>query len=298
MPSRLVTSAVEHSSVLKVAEALKDEDVDILPVDSNGRVEVDKLINALKKPASLVSIQYANSETGTVQPVEEIGNICREHNVLFHVDASQVVGRISIDLGTLPIDYLTFTAHKIHGPQGVGAVAIKSNNSLGSVFYGGDQEQGIRPGTENIPSIAGFGVAAQIREQTMPNCINTMRKLRDIFERLVLSSVPGAMVNGDIEHRIPNSTNIYFPNVEGMAMMAQLDAEGICCSFTSACVSARPEPSYVLTAMGLSEEKAYSSIRFSFSILNTEEEAVLAANRIGNIYAKLAGGMHQASGMA
>ena len=295
--ARLITTAVEHSSVLNTASVLKERGVrvEILEVDRKGRVDPDQLADALAKPASLVSIQWANSETGTLQQIEKLGKICRSRQVQFHVDAAQAVGRLPIDLRLLPVEFLSFTAHKIHGPQGVGAIAANLTQDLKPIFQGGDQEAGLRPGTENLAGIAGFGQAAQLRLLAMPSCIEKMRHMRDTFEQHVLNNLLGTQVNGDLNNRVANSTNILFPGIDGMAMMAQLDNKGVCCSLTSACISARPEPSHVLRAMGCSEDHAYSSLRFSFSLLNTEEEVRLAASKVCEIYGRLAG-LEQLSG--
>lgn len=295
--SRLITSAVEHSSVLKCAEWLAGSGVrlDVVGVDDKGRISLTDLERKLEQPASLVSIQWANSETGTVQPIEQMGELCARKGVPLHVDAAQAVGRIPIDMSKLPVDYLTITAHKIHGPQGVGAVAAKSCDGLVGLLHGGDQEGGIRPGTENLPGIVGFGKAAKIRHERLSEHSDRMRNLRDKFEQQVLGSVPGATVNGDVENRTVNSTNIMFPDVDGMAMMANLDGEGVQCSLTSACVSSRPEPSHVLLAMGLTEDEAYGSLRFSFSVLNTEAEAEFAAGKVAEVYRRLAAPKQSAS---
>ena len=289
--SRLITSATEHSSVLKTAQWLQEQGVEVqfLDVDDSGFVDLTSLQIALEQPASLVSIQWANSETGTIQPIVEIGKLCKTHSIPFHVDCAAAVGRIHIDLAQLPISYLTFTAHKIHGPQGIGAVATLDNSQLQPMLQGGDQEGGIRPGTENIVGIVGFGKAAKLRHDSLPDTISKLRHLRNTFEARVLGYVPQGLVNGCSEDnkRIVNTTNIQFPDVDGMAMVAQLDNLGVCCSLTSACVSSRPEPSHVLLAMGLTEEKAYSSIRFSFSILNTEDDAKEAADKANETYWRL-----------
>lgn len=289
--SRLITCSTEHSSVLKTAQWLKEQDVEVevLDVDDMGFVNLNSLRKALERPASLVSIQWSNSETGTIQPILKVGQLCKEHLVPFHADAAQAVGRMEIDLAKLPIAYLTFTAHKLHGPQGVGAVATLDRSHLQPMFQGGDQESGIRPGTENLAGIVGFGKAALLRQQSLSDNIVKLRNLRNTFEEIVLAGLKQDLVNGARKdrERAVNTTNIRFPEVDGMAMVAQLNQAGICCSLTSACVSSRPEPSHVLLAMGLSEESAYSSIRFSFSILNNEDEAKQAAHKVTETYWRL-----------
>ncbi len=280
--SRLITTAVEHSSVLMPAQALAAMGVEVvfLPVDKLGRVNIEDLERALATPADLVSIQWANSETGTIQPIEDFCSVCRKRGVPIHVDAAQAVGRLAIDTSRIQTDYLTFTAHKIHGPQGVGAVVANSVHCLDAILYGGDQEKGKRPGTENLPGIIGFGRAASLRNATLSQIVAGMKAMRDRFEQLVLDRIPDAHLNGDPRNRVANSTNMLFPGVDGMAMMAQLDGAGLRCSLTSACISASLEPSHVLRAMGLSEHDAFSSLRFSFSVLNNSEDAKAAAEHV------------------
>ncbi len=285
--NRLITISTEHSSVLNTACALKERStsVSIIPVDSNGRVSLGDIEKALAVTTGMVSVQWANSETGVIQPVFEIGEICRKFGVLFHVDAAQAIGRIPIVLEDLPIDFLTFSAHKIHGPQGVGAVCVSRNRkTLHPIMFGGDQEFGIRAGTENLPGIAGFGVAAQIRERSLNSTISQMERMRNRFENQIVSALPNVVINGDIDNRVVNTTNLYFPEVDGTAMMARLDAAGVVCSQTSACTSHRPEPSHVLKAMGLSEDEAFGSLRFSFSMLNSKTDAETGAHHVCESY--------------
>lgn len=286
---RLITTTIEHSSVLQCARAMEAQgvQVDYLEVDKTGRVAPEHLQLALRRPASLVSIQWANSETGTIQPIAELAQICQNTGTLFHVDAAQAVGRVPIDLSQIPISFLTFTAHKFHGPQGVGAIASNDSATIFPIIFGGDQQGGIRPGTENMPGIAGFGAAAKLRHLALVSNSKHMHQLRTQFEDIVLNNLPEVKVNGDLEHRVVNSSNLLFPDIDGMSMMALLDNEGICCSLTSACSSAKPEPSHVLRAMGFTENEAFSSLRFSFSILNTQVEVEKAAIRICKVYERL-----------
>ena len=286
----LVTTETEHSSVLNKARVLERQGgrVTYLQVDSKGRVSPRALEAVLlSDPADLVSIHWVNNETGVVQPVEELGEICRGNRVTFHVDAAQAVGKVPIDFGSLPVDILTFSAHKIHGPQGVGALCFKNIKQVVPMIFGGDQERVMRPGTENLPGIAGFGAAAAVRQRDFADAVEHMEKLRDIFERRIMGAFPDLSVNADPSHRVCNTSNIRFPGIDGMALMARLDRDGVICSQTSACKSQRPEPSHVLLAMGLSEEEAFASVRFSFSALNTGEEAEAAADRVTDSYRRL-----------
>lgn len=224
-----------------------------------------------------------------IQPIEQIGEICRARGVPFHTDAAQAVGKLPMRVADLPIDLLTLTAHKLHGPQGVGALWARNPKWLTPQFFGGPQENGLRAGTENMPGIAGFGKAAELRLQNLSAVIDKLRQLRDGFEQRVRTLVPDVYINGDHNNRICNTTNLRFSRVDGQALVARLDQEGIRCSQSSACTNQRPEPSYVLRAMGLLEEEAYSSVRFSFGMDNTEEEAEIAAQAIQDICRQLRG---------
>jgi cysteine desulfurase len=271
---RIVTSAVEHSSVLRTVDCLEQQGVEVvrLPVDSVGLVKMDDLSAAVTSDTALVSIQWVNNETGVQQPIEEIQAHCQRSGVLFHSDAAQAVGKVSVDLQRTPVDFLSLTAHKFHGPQGVGALICRRPRSVIPQLHGGSQEFGLRAGTENVPGIVGAGAAAELRFRQFLAVTAKLQSLRDRFETKVLASVPDVHVNGSVSSRVCNTTNLCFEGVDGDALVARLDQQGVQCSQSSACTSQRPEPSYVLRAMGLSEEQAWSSLRFSFSELNTEAE--------------------------
>ena len=285
----LVTTEAEHSSVLNKAGALEKQraKVTYLRVDDTGRISPQMLESVISDQVDLVSVHWVNNETGVAQPIRELGEICQKNCVTFHVDAAQAVGKVLIDFNNLPVDILTFSAHKIHGPQGVGALCFKNIKDVTPILFGGDQELVIRPGTENLPGIAGFGEAAAVRRRDFSNLIKHMKNLRDIFERRLMEAFSELSVNGNLSHRVCNTSNIRFPGIDGMALMARLDRDGVICSQTSACKSQRPEPSHVLLAMGLSEEEAFASVRFSFSVLNTSDEAETAADRVADSYGKL-----------
>ena len=278
----IVTTALEHSSIIKHSEILEDvgKSVVRLPASSSGRVDIDDLKERLRGPVALVSIQWVNNETGVIQPVAEIVELCRTAGVPVHADGAQAVGKMKIDVMTTAVDYLTITAHKLNGPQGVGALYIRDKKRLLPQLWGGDQESGLRAGTENVPAIVGMGVAARIRGEHLDDAVRTLRGLRDRFEEVVLKNMPGVKTNGDADRRICNTSNLLFDSVDGQALVARLDQAGIRVSQSSACTNQRPEPSYVLRAMGLTEEEAYSSVRFSFSVLNTMEEAEFAAAKV------------------
>lgn len=285
----IVTSVVEHSSILKLTEALSKESVVIveLGVDERGFISLDDLERALRHGAKLVSVQWVNNETGVIQPIHEIGALCRHYGVMFHTDAAQAVGKLPIDLEDAPIDFLSLSGHKFHGPLGVGGLFARDTSYLRPILHGGSQEKGLHPGTENVPAIVGLGVAAQSRRIGLDSSLARLRELRDRLEELILTAIPTASVNGASEARAPNSCNLRFPKIDGQALVARLDAVGICCSQSSACNSARPEPSYVLRAMGLTEDDAYSSVRFSVSVENTFEEMDRTAESIAEIHCNL-----------
>jgi cysteine desulfurase len=286
-PRKLITTATEHASIAAVADWLEAANVEVVRLTgTNGRVSSQQVEASLADGASLVSIQWANSETGVLQPIEAVADVCRLAGVPLHVDAAQAVGRLPIDLQSCPIDYLTFSGHKLHAPQGVGVIFARDPDSLPPLLLGGGQEAGRRAGTENLPGIAGLRVACETRARHLPNAIAQMQKLRDRLEQGILASVPGVVVNAADSPRVCNTTNIRFP-VDGQALVAQLSAAGIVCSQTSACSSQSPEPSRVLTAIGLSRDEAFASVRFSFSYLNTEQDVDVAVNAIAGICERL-----------
>ncbi len=288
---RIVTISTEHSSVLRMVDHLRGQGVDIviLPVQSDGIVDLVRLDREITPETNLVSVQWVNNETGVIQPIESIGEICRSRGVCFHTDASQAAGKLPINLACQPVDLLTLTAHKIHGPQGVGAVYALAPRWLVPIFHGGPQENGFRPGTENLPGIIGFGKAAELRASQFDSVENTLRQLRDQFEHRIRQVVPSVTINGNLQHRVCNTTNLCFHGVDGQALVARLDQEGIRCSQSSACTNQRPEPSYVLRGMGLSEVEAYSSVRFSFGVENTIEELDIVSEAIRDICQRLRG---------
>lgn len=283
--AKLVTSQVEHSSILAYASRLEVEDMEVeyIGVDREGLIDLNALDAATRHGALLVSVQWVNNETGVIQPIDQIGALCRERSVLFHTDAAQAVGKLPIDISKHPIDFLTFTAHKLHGPQGVGALYAANPDLIRSMFAGGEQENGRRPGTENLSGIAGFGAAATRRHKHMGSIVPKLSSLRDAFEDRLVNRLPGVRVNGCTGRRVCNTSNICFDDIDGQILVARLDQEGVICSQSSACTNRRPEPSYVLRAMGLTETEAYSSVRFGFSELNTLEEIEIAVDKIATL---------------
>lgn len=291
----VIVSATEHPSVLRPAEWLARVGVrmEVLRVDGHGIVDLDQLqglISGIAGPI-LLSIQIANSETGVLQPIDLVTELLADRpNILFHADAAQALGKLPLWVGdTSGPHVLTASAHKMHGPMGLGAVLTGDALPfpLDPLLLGGEQEGGYRAGTQSVPLIAGWGAAILEWQSEGPFIIERLRLLRDRFEATLVEAVPDARLNGGSAARLPNIANFIFPGVDGMALVAQLDAAGIAVSQGSACSSRRPEPSHVLTEMGLSEADAFSSVRFSFSRFNTEAEANHAAAMIADRIAYL-----------
>jgi cysteine desulfurase len=274
-----VACVTEHSSILGPLEAAAQHgaQVTLLPVDHVGGLPLATLLDVIAMRPQLVTIQMANSETGRIHPVKEIAAICRSKGVLFHTDASQAVGKMTVDVIDLGVDLLTFTAHKINGPSGSGALYSRIPSRTPVFIHGGQQENGYRGGTQNLLGIVGFGVAAAERSSRRAEVVNAMIANRDRFEATLRAELGDATINAGVGERLPNTSNMCFHGIDGQALVARLEQRGLYCSQTTACTSRRPEPSYVLRAMGLSEADAYSSVRFSFGELNLAGDADAAA---------------------
>jgi len=286
---RVITTTVEHSSIRKMCSYLCINGVEIklIKVDPNGIIDLGELRKMMSENTSLVSVQWVNNETGVIQPVVDVGEMCRERGVPFHTDAAQAVGKLEMKAEELPFDFLTFTGHKFHGPQGAGVIYARDKFLLVPILFGGFQEEGFRPGTENLPGIVGMGKASELRKNDLTRLAAYMKDLRDRFEAMVLDFVPGARVNGDTKNRVCNTTNIMFGGIDGRKLVRELDGAGVRCSQSSACTNFQVSPSYVLCSMGLSESEAYSSIRFSFSVENTFDEVDKAVHLIRDICDRL-----------
>ena len=292
----ILVSAVEHSSVTANATLLgrRGYTVRYVPVDGLGRIDLDQLSELLSDRTAIVSIQWVNNETGVTQPVEEIAGLSHSAGALYHCDAAQAFGKIPIDLnGHGGADLMTVTAHKINGPTGIGALYARDPALLQPLVGGGDQEQGLRGGTENLLGAVGFGAAAEERMRTFTSATALIEVCRDSFEQAVLAAEPRLVVNGDRARRVGNTSNLQFPGIDGTMLVAALDEQEIYCSQSSACTTARPTPSHVLTAMGLTESEAYASLRFSFGVLNTEQEAQRAAEQVVESYRDLIERLHR-----
>lgn len=286
---RIITTSVEHSSVLGPANDLAQSGIEVvvLPVDHSGRIDVQSIADIEIDDRTLLSIQWANNETGVTQPVLQIAAITKARGGFFHSDASQAVGKMPIDFSASPLDALTFTAHKLHGPQGVGAAVLKSSFLPAPLVSGGSQEQHRRVGTENYPGIVGFGVAAEHRLATMRTFTRRALALRDMIEAQLHSELVDVEVNGGRADRVCTTGNIRLGRIDGQALVAQLDAREVRVSQSSACTNMRPEPSYVLRAMGLSEDESYASIRYAVSEDSTFEGCDCAVKLIIDIATRL-----------
>src|SRR5437764_3743079 len=285
----VVASAVEHSAVLRPCQDLEKCDcaVTFLRVDRDGTVDLAELEAALRPETALVSIMWANNETGVLFPVEKIAEICRRKGVLFHTDAVQAVGKIPIRLRETAINFLSLSAHKFHGPKGVGALYINRRTRFRTLIAGGSQENGRRGGTENVASIVGLGKAAELAAKYLEEGKCSIRSFRNRFEKSVLESVNGASVNGAGAPRIPNTSSFSFEGIESSAALLLLDRNGICCSAASACRTGSHDASHVLRAMNANGDSAGRSLRFSFSRFNTEAEIDRAIEVIPKVIGKL-----------
>ncbi len=271
----VITSSIEHHAVLHAAERLRDRGIEVtfLPVSSDCRVDPDEVRRALRSNTKLISVMMANNETGIIQPIEEIGKIAQEADIWFHTDAVQAVSKIPVDIQAIGCDLLSLSGHKIHAPQGTGVLYVRRGTKLEPLFFGGTHERQRRAGTENVAGIVGLGKAAEIAAQSLAEGkVVQLAALRDRFEAEVLACVEGTGVNGAGQPRVPNTTNLYFNNLEGEALVIALDLKGIAVSGGSACASGAAEPSHVLTAMGLPPERARASLRFSLTKLNTQQD--------------------------
>jgi cysteine desulfurase len=287
----LVASAIEHEAVLNTLKALarRGWTTTRLPVDDTGIVSPGALREALTDQTALVSVMHANNEIGTVQPIAELARLAHERGALFHADAVQSAGKIPIDVKALGVDLQSISAHKFYGPKGIGALWMRRGLRLLPVLTGGKQERNRRAGTENVPGIVGMGAAAALARGKMAEEAARLAALRDRLEEGILRAVPGTAVNGARTPRVPNTTNISFERIEAESLLIALDLEGVAVSTGSACSSGTLEPSHVLKAMGLSPQRAQSSLRFSLGAGNTEEEVDRVVSLLPGLVEKLRG---------
>jgi len=286
----IISSTIEHHAVLNSCKHLEAMGCELtyVPVDGRGLVDPDDVKRALRPTTKLITIMMANNETGVLQPVEEIGKVAAEADVYFHTDAVQAAGKTPIDVKRIGCDLLSISGHKLHAPQGVGALYVRKGTILEPMFYGGSHERSRRAGTENVPGIIGLGKAAELaREALQRGDLAQMSAMRDRIEQIILSEVEATGVNGEGAPRVPNTTNIHFDYIEGEALVIALDLKGLAVSTGAACSSGAIEPSHVLTAMGLPPEIARASLRFSLGKQNTPDDVDFALGLVPQTVARL-----------
>ncbi len=283
----IVTTQVEHSCVMNVCKRMDElgYDVTYLPVDVDGQLSVDDFRKALRDDTAIVTVMHANNETGVIFPIKELGAICREREIPFHVDTVQVIGKIPFNVNEYNIDFMSMSGHKLHAPKGVGALFCRKDVVCDAFLRGGTQERGRRPGTENVAGIAALGRACELAEQKLPLYESHVRPLRDHFESEILKRISGVTVTGGNSPRMPNTANIRFAGTTSDVMLMKLDEVGICASGGSACKSGVMKPSHVQTAMGVPSDEAMSAIRFSLATETTREDIDYAIENIVSIVA-------------
>ena len=287
--NHFITSAVEHHALLHSAQRLQKEgfEVTFIPVDREGRIDPEQVRAAIRPETGLVSIMFANNEIGTIYPIKEIGAICRQAGVLFHTDAVQAAGHLPINVKEMNIDLLSLSAHKFHGPKGVGAFYCRRGIPLPSLIDGGAQERGKRAGTENVAGIVGLGAALRLANEEMSEASARVSAMRDRLIDGILQTVPMCRLNGPRHNRLPGNCNISFLGIEGESLLLRLDLAGIAASSGSACASSSLDPSHVLLAIGLPHEVAHGSVRLSLSDYNTEEDVDYILEKLPEIVSTL-----------
>lgn len=294
----LIVSAVEHPAVMAPAMYLRSLgwDVTVLPVDGYGRVAIDELRKALRHDTALVSVMHANNEVGTLQPISEIAALAHANGSLMHTDAAQSTGKVEVDVNELGIDLLTLAGHKFYAPKGIGALYVRRDTPINAILFGADQERGLRPGTENVPYIVGLGAAARLARERLPQATSRMKALRDALHAMLMEAVPGLLLNGHPEHRLPNTLHVSFPGVSGRDLLAAA-AEDLAASVGSACHSAGDSVSGVLAAMSIDAARAAGAVRLSVGATTTNEEVAGAAEKLKTAWQRL-GGFLRATGEA
>jgi len=287
--SQIITSLIEHDAILEPCKKLEKEGFDIiyLPVNNYGQVDPSILKNNLNENTCLVSIMFGNNEVGTVQPISDFVNVCKERNIIFHTDAVQAAGKIPIDVKELGIDLLSISSHKINGPKGVGALYIRRGISIDPVILGGGQESGLRSGTENVANIVGFGKACELSRINLAENISRMKKLRDHLSNKIIQEIPEVTLNGHPETRLPNNIHLTFLGVNGEDLLIKLDENGIAASTGSACSVQIQKASHVLQAMGFSYEQITGSLRLTIGISNNLEEMDKTVEVLKNVVKEL-----------
>ena len=281
----VITTLIEHHAVLHCCQALQKTGVKVtyLPVDSEGRVDPAAVEKAITPETVLITVMHSNNEIGTTQPLREIGEIARRHDLYFHTDAVQAAGKVPLDVGNLSVDLLSIAGHKFHAPKGVGALYVRKGTRLRPLFFGGAHERNRRAGTENIAQIVGLGAAADLAMDGMEERIESIGELRNYFEGEVFNRIPGVHRNGSPETRLPNTANLRFDLAESEGLVINLDLAGVACSTGSACTSGSIEPSHVLLALGLCHDEAFNCVRFSLSRYSTREEIDIVLNLLPEV---------------
>ena len=287
--TKIITSRVEHPAVLGTCRELEHHGCSIveIAVDKNGRIDLKQLEQSIDDDTALVSIMYANNETGVIFPIEKIADMVKSKGCVFHTDAVQAVGKIPLDLSKSKIDMLSLSGHKLHAPKGIGVLYVRKGTRLAPFMVGGHQESGKRAGTENVPGIVALGKACELANKYMDEENTRVKEMRDALEKAILENSPDSFVNGDVDSRLPNTSNISFEYIEGEAILLMLNKYGICASSGSACTSGSLEPSHVLRAMGVPFTAAHGSIRFSLSRYNTMDEMTFVAEKMPEIVNQL-----------
>lgn len=286
---KIVISTVEHPAILNLGKDLERRGYTVvkIPVDSLGRLDMDRAREMIDEQTAVVSVMWANNETGNLYPVEALAELAHRAGALFHTDAVQAAGKIPFKLRDMNIDMLSVSGHKFHAPKGIGALYVRRGVRFRPFIVGGHQERGRRAGTENVPYIVGMGVAAELAMANFETENNYVRKLRDDLHNRLIAAIPSVRVNGDVEHRLPNTTNLSFEYIEGESILMHMDIHGICASSGSACTTGSLEPSHVMRAMGVPYTAAHGAIRFSFSRYNTQEDVDTVVEVLPGIIEKI-----------
>ena len=287
--NHIITSKIEHHAILESCEFLEKQGFEItyLNVDKNGFINLNELRNSIREETILISIMFANNEIGTIEPIEDIAQIAKEKNIIFHTDAVQAVGNVNIDVKSMGIDMLSLSGHKIYGPKGIGALYVKNGIEFDKFINGGHQERNKRAGTENTAGIIGLGKASELAKESLNEHIKKVKELRDYYVEQVNNKIPDIRINGAINARLPGNSNISFEGVNGNDLLLELDNVGICASSGSACNSEETAPSNVLSAIGLDSKTAKSALRVTFGEFNTKEEVDYLVENLENVVKKL-----------
>jgi len=288
--NHIITTKIEHHAILHTCEYLAKHhgfEITYLDVDSEGKIDLKELEDAIKDTTVLISIMFANNEIGTIEPIKEACAIAKKHGILFHTDAVQAAGNIPVDVQDLDIDLMSMSSHKIYGPKGVGSLYIKRGVKLHNLVHGGAQEKGKRAGTENIPAIVGYGKAAELARQNLPNHVETLTRLRKKLIDGILEKIPFTRVNGSLEERLPGNVNFAFEFIEGEGILLLLDMLGIAASSGSACTSGSLDPSHVLLAIGLPHEIAHGSLRLTVGDFTTDDDIDYIIENLPNVIERL-----------